>query len=295
VFKVTIQNPEPIKEVLKKRIELLSEAMKNNDVTKLGRCRYFDAGCHFKDLGVCQCEALEPIPIKTWKNQVKMDIDEEFTKKLQSELDQSSVFPDTFSTKDIIAPRKYFMEKKLDIIESWTSNPTRESYNACMYNLVKSIPESRLNKEQYEIVKQSIVDKRINEALRWMNYKTSIKPDGELLPFLIKISEIQEAKHARPPQYAIAELAITCANYNKTRGIIFVVFPNLNDLVQVYEVNYKNLPQLQKIIYERIDSMVSALNSGNLLDMEACPAFFNKDSSCQLNTVCHATKSKGCL
>jgi hypothetical protein len=63
VFRVEINDANRIKSILTSRIDKLDRAIDNQDPSRLGKCRYYDSGCEFRNSDVCSCDNLEPINI----------------------------------------------------------------------------------------------------------------------------------------------------------------------------------------------------------------------------------------
>ena len=167
----------------------------------------------------------------------------------------------------------------------------REEYLACLGNLIRKL-QMQLNDEQSELIKNSIKEPRMHIAHRWLDIKTSIKPDGELLPYIIKKSDIDKVENVRgPSQYAVAEVGIICSVYSKIKGLIFVVYPKLKDLVQVYQVTFKDINEIQKELKNRIDLIEKAVKGMELLSVDFCPDFMC-DNKCPIYKKCFPEKNK---
>lgn len=294
-FKVITKDFGKVKELLMRRMKILNEAFKQDDCSNLGRCRYYGNDCQFEENKICKCSEMEPLHTIILRDGLDVVEDASFTQLLQSEQGKSTVPNDMFTTKDIIAPRKYLMEKKLNIEEEWKSDDLREEYSACLGNLIKKLP-MQLTSAQSEQIKNSIRDPRAYIAHKWLLVKTSIKPSGEDLPYTVKVNKTPRLEWATGPgEYAIAELAIICALYGKSKGLVFTVYPILDDLVHVYEVVFNNPEEILKIIKERIDSLEKATENGEILSVEACPEFMNNNKECPLMKICHSKKGTGCV
>lgn len=238
---------------------------------------------------------MQPLSKNVITDALQVDYDDEFTQSLNSEKEKSNVPKDMFTTKDIIAPRKYLMEKKLNVEEDWKSDNLREEYMACMGNLIRKLP-MQLQQNQFEFIKNSILEPRIYIAHRWLNIKTSIKPSGEIVPYTMKVSSIYKLEWATAPhEYHIAELAIICAAYGKSKGIIFIVYPKLEDLVHAYEIAFNDVEEILKIVRERLNQLEKAFENGELLSVDACPEFMNNNRECPLMKICHSNRGSGCV
>jgi hypothetical protein len=98
----------------------------------------------------------------------------------------------------------------------------------------------------------------------------------------------------RPNDYHLTELGIVCGAYGKTNGLIIIIYPNLNELVQVFQITYKNINKLTKLISEKIDNIEGAEKNRDLLSLPSCPNYMNDNGECPLMKECNSTKGKGC-
>jgi hypothetical protein len=137
-------------------------------------------------------------------------------------------------------------------------------------------------------------DPRARIAFRWMKIKSSLKPDGEIVPYIEKVSLAYEMKYTKPSQYHLAELGIICAMYGKSKGLIIRVFPNLDKYVQVVHVSYKNQDEIVRKVKSIIDTTEEAEKIGDLASLPLCPPYMNDSGNCPLMSQCCANGSKGC-
>lgn len=294
-FKIKIISQENIKNLLKNRIKLLQEAIKTDNPSKLGRCRYFESGCGYNTQKICECSKYDSLPNEILKNSIIISFDEEFTKSLENSKDLSSNLEDLFSTKDIIAPRKYYLNKHLGIKEEWESDNKREGYLSCLSYMVKGL-SLNLNSKELEYINQSLKEPRLYIAQRWLKIKSSSKPEGEILPYIVKISSIKDkSKISKPSSYFLAELSIICSVYGKSKGLIFIVYPELNDYVQVYEIVYDDISNTLHLVKSILDNLENAIKNKDLSLIHSCPEFMNDNEKCPLIKECHDGKIKGCI
>jgi hypothetical protein len=246
-FRVDIRDKGTIKSVLISRIDLLNNAIETTDPSRLGRCRYFETGCQFHIHSHCSCADMEPLNIAPLLRSLEITYDDEFTQKLIRVREESEA-PRIFcvSTRDIIAPRKHYMEM-VSGLESPYNGDEVDDYKACLWASIGNL-KRRLSIDVDGTERQSIMgsqrDPRARIGFRWMKIKSSLKPEGEIVPYIEKVSLASEMKYTKPSQYHLAELGIICAMYGKSKGLIIRVFPNLDKYVQVIQVSYKNQDEI---------------------------------------------------
>ncbi len=112
---------------------------------------------------------------------------------------------------------------------------------------------------------------------------------------LFKVSQSTNTNYITSPnEYHCTELGIVCAAYGKSKGLIIIIYPNLDELVQVFQITYKNIDRLARLISEKIDNIEDAEKNHDLLSLPSCPNFMNDNGACPLMKECNSTKGKGC-
>jgi len=297
-FRVTTEDPGTVKSILTSRIRALSKSFETNDPSRLGRCRYYDSGCQFHVSGSCSCDKVEPLDISALQRSVRISFDEAFTKLLESVRDThggSDVF--SVSTRDIIAPRKHYMEA-ISGLGSLYEGDEKDEYKACAWISVNKLKRRHgidLSRPEKQSVIESQREPRVRIGFRWLKLKSSIHPSGEIVPYLLNINLSHNPAFVQNPStYHLAELGIVCATYGKSKGLIIRVCPNLGKLVQVFQITYENIDHIQHIVKRTVDSLEEAEQKENLLSLPPCPTFMNDDGKCPLMRECHSGEGSGC-
>lgn len=298
-FKIDIKDKGTIKSILHKRIQLLDTAFATNNPSDLGRCRYYESGCQYKDNASCSCAELKPLNTAPLQKALKIEYDEDFTRQLIRARAESKI-PDVFclSIRDIIAPRKHYMEI-ISGFGSAYSDDEKEEYKACLWESLGSLKRRHgidLNGTERQSVIQSQKDPRAKIGFRWLKMKSSAHPEGEIVPYIEKINLTDDKRilKSRPGQYFLAELGIICAMYGKNKGLIIRVYPNLDNAVQVHQITYKNQPEMLRKIVSIIDLTEKAEKEGMLSSIPPCPHFMNDTGKCPLMSQCNVKGAKGC-
>jgi hypothetical protein len=229
---------------------------------------------------------------------VKITFDEAFTKLLENARDRhgaSDVF--SVSTRDIIAPRKHYMEAICGF-ESPYEGDARDEYKACAWISVNKLKKRYgidLSRPEKQSVIESQREPRARIGFRWLKLKSSIHPSGEIVPYLLNINlSCTLAFVQNPSAYHLAELGIVCATYGKSKGLIIRVCPNLGKLVQVFQVTYENIDHIQRMVKRTIDNLEEAEQKEDLLSLPPCPTFMNDGGKCPMIHECHLGKGTGC-
>jgi hypothetical protein len=296
-FKIVIKDKGTIKSILLSRISLLNKAIETKDPSKLGKCRYYETGCQYRIHDFCSCAELELLNAAPLQRSLEITYDDEFTKQL-IQAREASEAPDVFclSTRDIIAPRKHYMET-ISGLESTYSDTETEEFRACLWASLRILKQQYgidLDRTERQSIVQSQRDPRARIGFRWLKMKSSVHPEGEIVPYIEKVSMTDNMKFTKPSQYHLAELGIICAMYGKNKGLMIRVFPNLDKLVQVLQVTYKNHEEILRKVKSIIDSVEEAEKKEDLLSLPPCPKWMNDNGKCPLISQCCAEGMKGC-
>jgi len=291
IFRVVINDFGKIKSLLINRIEKLREAIKKKDSSRLGRCRYYDRICEFQKQGICSCVNLEPLPTDTIKKSVEISYDEELTNKLEEIKKNKKLPEDLFIIFNLIGSRRYLAEKtgkieKREIEE--TAEVDKDRYEAILDSIISEL-KFKANISRKQEIKNLFIEPRLYIPYKWFNNVNSAKPEGELTPYLIKVSKAKNIK--RPSDYALAELGMICSVYNKSKGVIIVIYPDFKDFIQVYEITYNKIPEIAKEVKEVINELEK---EKDIFSLPPCPEFMNNDKTCPLMKECHSERRVGC-
>ncbi|MBN2095034.1 MAG: hypothetical protein JW727_03220 [Candidatus Aenigmarchaeota archaeon] len=294
-FKITILDHGRIKTLLKGRLGLLKKAIAEDNSSMLGRCRYYESGCEYCDEGICECSKREPLSTDSLRKAVEISFDEKFTSELEK-AKNAQKDGSTFSIRDVIAPRKaYLAHKDLEDSSNWTSDPRKEEYLASLGNVIRKLSLNPTNEEIREVAGQ-MKEKRLRIPQKWMKLKSSGKENGEIVPYLVKVSSVKDKKQAtRPGDYHLTELAITCAAYGKSRGMIFAIYPEMGDSIRAYEVTFNNINGVLKYARSILDSLEKAIKTEDLSLLHPCPQFMSDGGKCPLLEQCSKDLLRGCV
>lgn len=273
VYKVTIKNAHKIKNILVNRINKFKESIEKKIPLTLGRCRYHDSGCPYCDAGLCSCDEQEDVPLEDLKSSIEIVYDEGLSKELESCKKKSQISSSIFTTKDIIAPREHYKEYVEGVESNWIPDKEKEGFWLCMNDLIKSLPVE-LSRKEKSIVADSLVDNRLRVGFRWLKLRSSTKPEGVIAPYLVKVSSAKNIKFAsKPHEYHLAEMAIVTSAYKVDRGLIFMIYPHLNNLIKVYEVTYKNTKKATERIVELMDLIEESEEKKDIGKLPDTPSF----------------------
>ncbi len=286
-FNVITKDPGRLKEIIKNRIKKLTAALENDDPSELGKCRYHGKGCQYTDL--CNCNEYEMIPTEAIEKSVDIKFDNAFTQRLEDAKEACKASESSrFTTFEIINPRKVLKEKVYGLDSPFTVDPLKDGYKACLYFTMKRLPIG-LSDAEIKDVKKSQREDRVHIGFRWAKMKRSGTEDGEIVPYLQKISGISDHNYARRPgSYNLAELGIACATYGKNTGYIFTVFPEIDKLCRVWRVTFSDFNGILKLVRETIDNIEKAEKKEDIHALPQCQSFMCGPKACNLWEVCNS-------
>jgi len=263
-FKIIIKDPNKIKILLESRMKKLKRALEEKDPSGLEQCRYYDKGCQFKDSSVCSCKDLKDSKKDEFKGSIEVSYDEEFTNKLKELQKEAIQEKNFFTTKDIIAPRKY------GIKEEFERDELKEKAKNYLWTLVRRM-DFRLLPSEMDHIKNSLKESKLQVAYRWVKIQTSTKPKSDILPYLITVNTTEEIRN-RPSKYHLAELGIILSVYGKNTGLIFNISPKLENCVRVFKVTYRENGK----ILTRVKEIIQNIEKGNIEQLPPNPWWMSK-------------------
>lgn len=294
-YKVTITDFGRIKSLLMSRMKLLDEAIESDDYSRLGRCRYFGKKCQFEEQKVCNCENIEPLSTKTIKESIQIEFDKEFTEKLEEKRKEVLMPKHLFTTFNIIAPRQLYMEEVFHKKKEYRRNNQEEEYNACIGNVVRELPFIAKSSSIRQSLTEQLKDDRIQIGYRWIFLKSSIKDKDELIPYLVNASMTSHFPSTiKPSAYRVAELAIACATYGKTKGLIVIIFPEFDNLIKVFEVNFKDMDTVFIAVKDKMNFLEKSIEEKNMGELSECPNWMNKHNDCPMAEECKKLENNTC-
>ncbi len=272
-FKITINDISAVKHLLKERIESLKTALEKRDDANLGRCRYHGKGCHYQQAKACVCDSLKPYDMGRLLKHVKIEADGDFTKKIEDARKAiSSKQKELFYPSSVLYPRMHFARVKAS--EDVTGGSRGEDYwhyESCLWHCVRKMGFPIDESDKLALVSS---EDKIKCKSNWKKIPMSGKEDGVVVPFLNKVSKAGTIQ-TKPSAYAIAELAIVCALYDKPRGLIFVMYPKVGKQVHVFDVKFDDLSGIKREIKARLELLESAITKNDPTGLPALPSFMS--------------------
>ncbi len=296
-FKVTIKDLNQIKNFIKERIKLIKKAIDEKNPADLGKCRYYGNTCQYEKEN-CNCKDATPLKNETFNTAIEIKFDKEFNDKLESAKEKSNEKEiDWFSTWETLNPRKHYLDRIIGTETEYEVDPEfdKDAFQACLWSSIK-----KLNMDVNLIERQEIYSKkkepRIKTPFHWLKIPSSGKTEYQTLPFIYKVSKASNISQTNDAHEChLAQLGVICAAYDAPRGLIIVIYPKLNKLVKVFQIDFKDIREMQKIIGKILDDCEQAEKEQKPLLLEPCEGFTNNNRKCPMTKICHSEKGKGCI
>ncbi len=290
-FKVVIKNLGKIKSLMITRINSLREAILKKNPSKLGKCRYYRRNCIYQENKICDCDNLAPISDEMIKKSVEIAFDEEMTKKLEEIQKNRNLPADLYSIYNILAPRKYLGVKKEQIekFKPEEGENMKETYEAIIERIIFEL-KFNLDYSSKSEIKNLLIENRLIIPFKWTNFKSSANIEGEKIPYIAKVSSSKSL--GKPNEYFLAELGVICSAHNKANGLIIIIYPHLDDFIQVFEVKYNHIEEISNKVKEIIDILEK--ENADYSNLPPCIEFMNDKKKCELMKKCHSDRCVGC-
>jgi hypothetical protein len=238
---------------------------------------------------------MENLKIDVIEKFVELSYDEKMTNELTEIREKVAVSSELFTVNEVIAPRKSFVKRVLDAELEYSKNEVQEDRKSQLRSFIYKLQK---NPEQQEInfIEKLLKENRLYIGRRWISLFSSKSPEGEIIPYLVKAS-VSDKKEllSSPTQYELAELAIICAVYGKNKGIVFKIFPNIENAIQVFNVNFKDMSICLKEVKGILDKLKEVKTKENLTELPPCPFYMNGKRNCPVTEECNEVIGQGCL
>jgi hypothetical protein len=294
-FKVKIKNIDPIRKLLIERKNIFEMALSSCNPSLLGKCRYHGGFCEFEIEKQCNCKNLENLQIDVIKEFVEIFYDEKMTKELTEIRKRIKIPKELFTTNEIIAPRKSFVKRVLGAELEYFKNEVQEDRKSYLHLLINKLQKNP-NQQEINLIERSIKEEKLYIGKKWIKFSSSRHPEGEIIPYLVK-AKLTDKKDtlSYPGQYNLSELAIICSAYGKERGLIFMIYPNLDNFIQVFNISFKDMPGCLREVKKILTQLGEIKTKEEITKLPPCPFYMNAKKNCPITKECNKIKGNGCL
>jgi len=295
-FRVTIKDFGQIRGLIEERINSIKKAIAEKNPAELGKCRYYGHGCQYEKEH-CNCKDIPPLRNQTFDTAIEIKFDKEFNEKLETAKEKSGEKEiDWFSLWEVLNPRLHYLDRIIGKVQEYTDQGfDKDAFDACIWSAIKKL-NMDLNLIERQEIYSNKKEPRIKTAFRWLKIPHSGKTEYQTLPFIYKVSRTSTKSQTMiPNEFHLAQLGVLCAAHGVSRGLIIVIYPFLDKLVRVFQIDFKDMKIMQKLIEKRLDDCEQAETEQKPLLLDPCPDFINKNKKCPLTRICHSEKGAGCI
>lgn len=255
IFKVTIKKMDKLVGFFKDRLESLKTSLNNGTPTGLGKCRYFNRVCKFRQNGMCGCDTEKEIDISPVKESTYiklLDDRDSFYQKFSSYSSSLSI-----RFWDLFQPRKWSLKQKNPFYYEYFEE---EDY----YNMRKDL-EDTLIKSNLGVVQVRSRNTSIND--KFLSFGG--------MPLLVRFPKSAPSNELN--EWYLAQLGLISLLEGKNRGYIFTYYQD-GGVGNLHEIVFKIEEFKENIINSEIEQMKDIyFNGSDYSVLPLCPDFIRKN------------------
>lgn len=285
-FSVNVKNNSFLNEI-RHRLDSLINAIETDDPSNLGRCRYFDFGCKFRESGTCNCSNLNPIKLDDLTSSITIKRNEEMETELEKKMkDPANAETRNFSIWDLQTPRKAYL-KELGLLEE-TEIPVDEESEKARIQTYGALSNSSYYAERRDLFLRDTFMGHVN-MLSIPSEDSEGKTFNRMYPAIDRIygyDPVQLSSENISP-YHLLRLAMVCSLSASNIGYLIMGFKKDPDRIDSYRITYRNLSEIRERMEERIQQLNASIDSRDPKGLPECPTFLW--DSCGKNCLCKTT------
>ncbi|MCD6391850.1 MAG: PD-(D/E)XK nuclease family protein [Dehalococcoidia bacterium] len=269
VYHVTFPDLEAIREEMRRRRDLLVQALIDNDPSNLPICPWFNKHCDYSQ--VCDCTTTSvPASHEIADLAGEIYVDNMTCEQLLSKMAGAQP-SQVFGINDIVFPRKaYFERLKLQEIASGKEvREEKEGYLRSMdeRGFIDALRDSLYFGAPGEAQKIPVKHASLSDLVRtWQNMPTILRDP--------KFSSLVERERLpRTFSHYFLRLGFDCAMTENTKGrllLYYVRVPKENAKLMVYDVSFRNLNAVKAEALRRLELLEKATSP---LQLPKCPSW----------------------
>lgn len=287
-FKIKITDREKLIKYFSNRLHSLKNAIENDDPKGLGKCRYFDSLCKFRENQKCNCSQESELPIDTIQEATHITpFEGDIVNKFNNPPLMENYFH-SFDLWDIFTPRRWLLKHSnpFDYF-SWDDDKKKGNYDLRL-------------KIEYELRnKELIISKNLAEDIPELSGGLFIEDklqadknpethNKKFKPIIVRVQETKPANMNKLPDFYITQIGMACALSQSVKGYIFIFYINKRGGV-LFEVTFDKMGNIRQKAQEIIKYSINSMKEKKLNDkLMECPEFARKN--CYEDCLC--TKSK---
>jgi hypothetical protein len=269
VYHVTFPNLEAIREEMRRRRELLVQALIANDPSNLPVCPWFNRGCDYSQ--VCDCATTTvPASYEIAGLAAKVYVDNATCQQLLGKMAVAQP-SQLFAINDIVFPRKAYFER-LRLQGATPTEEVREQKEEYLRSMdergfVDALRDSLYFGAPGEAQRIPVKHGALSDLVRtWRDLPTILRDP--------KLSSLVERERLpRMFSHYFVRLGFDCALTENAKGrllLYYVRVPKEDAKLMVYDVNFRNLNAIKAEALRRIELLEEATSH---LELPKCPSW----------------------
>ncbi len=280
-FKIKINDFGKVKNLALNRINNLDTWLDREELPPINfKCRYCYEDCSIRTKN--KCPFFENPPLLCG---VEDFIEIEEILEIEEQLKKIKIYENDanyFSIFNIITPRQIIHREYTDIEEEPFDNSYKKQHQHLIQNILYEERMSITNDE----LKRLKDSQKISEINQYKNsfIKLNLNGQEKIFPLLIHVSDNSNpATLLNVSSYKKGELGLQCLNNGISKGYLISYFPEQNNEIRVFEINYN----FEKGVLSKLKKIVDILkikDKEKLNELPMCPSFMCKD--CVYRNIC---------
>jgi len=268
-YHVTFPSLEAVREEMRRRRDLLIQALISNDPSSLPVCDWFGRGCDYSAVCDCGTSAVPPSH-KIAELAGKVQVDEVTRQQLLDKLGKPKP-SQLFRTNDLVFPRKAYFERRKSL-ETISEEEAAEEKG----EFLRSMDEAGFVGALKGVIQFGSPGEVENVPIQYASLSDLVRL-RQGLPTMVRIPKFRSLveRGGLPsafPHY-FYRLGFDCALIDHPKGRLFLYYANIRDenaKMMVYDVSFRNLGAIKAEAIRRIELLEKATS---VAPLPRCPSW----------------------
>jgi hypothetical protein len=183
---------------------------------------------------------------------------------------------ETYSYWNVLTPKKWFLQFGVGYWDEWVEEPRKGEAMAMLRQSLYSSGCLDVPLEIYSDLPKERTTLPLRPTPKLIRYSSSknMKKDEMYVPFIVKVhmGKMIRGPKALSKHYA-AELALRCYITDRTMGILFMIYPNVDYRIVAYEYHFGKIGRVGELLHYQLSNMAKAISSHDGEMLDKCPSF----------------------
>jgi len=262
-FRVEYTAPDAIRSEMRRRRDLLRDALDRGDPAQLPQCEWFGRACDYAD--ICHCDVAPPPGRVVPPDGYRIERDATLEGTLLAQLSGPDPPPRALRLNDLVFPRKSAYERQ--------TPPEEDESDTTVEARLQDLERAGFRGTLYKALRFGIPGGFKNQPVRLRTLSDRVGMFRDV-PTLLRVTKFRElVERGYLPQafgHYFDRLAFECALSGRDRGRLVLYYELLGDKFMVYEVGFRDLP----VISAEADRRLALLESNaSPQDLPPCPSW----------------------